>query len=1337
MRILLTDLRRAALLAMGWLTVAGCQEENLPPTADFVSPEPGTTHYPGPVTFQGEVGDSETSATELVVTFDAGTPGQCDATVTEDGMATCDIVFETEGTFTVTLWVMDDIGQKASDETDITIYDAPPSVTLISPDPLSPPVLTEQDVLTLVASVSDTDDDSLTCVWESNIDGLLGTVQSDPITSECSLPDVSFGGGTHTITVTARDAFGKEATASFQLQVTPCTDYDGDGYFAECGQIDCNDADPSTHPGALETCNGRDTDCNGMVDDVDADGDGYSSCFLPPDGDCDDTAYLVHPFAEELCDGVDNDCDGEVDEGFDKDHDGFSSCDNDCDDSDRTVNPDATEVCDNVDNDCDGEIDEGVLISLYYDSDGDGHGDGSQPPAQVCALTEGLSEVGDDCDDSDPEVYPGAAEVCNGKDDDCNGEVDEGTTPLTFYLDEDGDGYGATDSPTEQGCVPPPGYILEPGDCDDDNASIHPGATEICNEVDDNCNGEVDEGATVTYHADADGDGYGAAEELVGCEVPPGHVLNGDDCDDTAGTVHPGAQEMCNDVDDDCNGIVDDQVETYTFYRDEDGDTFGSEETREACAPPEGYVLQDGDCDDHDLSVNPDATEVCNNKDDDCDGNVDENVKLTFWEDADGDGYGGDTTSVMACEAPQGFVESNTDCHDDNPNAYPDAEEACDGIDTNCNGVVDEGFEPLSVFYLDADGDGYGTDAGGAYTYACATPPGYAESNEDCNDSSAQIYPGAPEQANGVDDDCDGVVDEGTQNFDDDGDGFAEADNPGDCDDNDISVYPGANEVLNGKDDNCDGRVDEGSVCGDDDGDGYIERDDPTTCPGYPDAYGDSLLGGSDCNDDDPRVYPGAPELFNGQDESCDGVVDGTIPLGSQEVVLTGDKINAQAGFAVAFLGDLNGDGLNDFGVGAPGRDSRGAVHLLFGKQTGWRSQTLASAGVTLKEDLAGSSAGFALSFADLDNDGFDDLAVGAPYRPSSASAGGTLYIFYGSSSRWTGGFLNELADATADGLAEDTLMGYAISGGCNVNDTTNAVEDLAVGTPWGDSGYLIVLPGSNGKRYTGEIMPQDFAKIQGQGTATTMDKIGLAVAMAHNVNGDEWCDMLVAGAGTDKGLPSHTESGIVYLVPGYENLDAETSSSLDELGAVSFRGRGAYEYVGYDLASAGDVNGDGFDDYLISRKTRTEDTQGVAYLFLGGSTLPDGGAIQQSADAYFMTQESSVCPCTVAGIGDIDGDGYDDIAIGLSQSDVGGTDSGAVYVFYGDNAGWAGQISLDDADVLLEGAPGDMAGSSLDTAGDLNGDGYDDFVIGAPGYDEDSALDAGRVFVMFGFPRT
>jgi hypothetical protein len=143
--------------------------------------------------------------------------------------------------------------------------------------------------------------------------------------------------------------------------------------------------------------------------------------------------------------------------------------------------------------------------------------------------------------------------------------------------------------------------------------------------------------------------------------------------------------------------------------------------------------------------------------DNDCDGQVDEGAKSTFYQDADGDGYGNPGATTEACSAPDGYVTDNTDCDDADASVNPGATEICDGVDNDCDGQVDEGVQ--STFYQDADGDGYGNP--GATTEACSAPDGYVTDNTDCDDADDDVHPGATEVCNGIDDDCDGNVDEG------------------------------------------------------------------------------------------------------------------------------------------------------------------------------------------------------------------------------------------------------------------------------------------------------------------------------------------------------------------------------------------------------------------------------------------------------------------------------------------------------------------------------------------------------------------------------------------------
>lgn len=173
------------------------------------------------------------------------------------------------------------------------------------------------------------------------------------------------------------------------------------------------------------------------------------------------------------------------------------------------------------------------------------------------------------------------------------------------------------------------GYVTDNTDCNDSNAAINPLATEVCNGTDDNCNGIIDEGLTVTYYVDADDDSYGSSQDAGTpfCSDPgQGYSTNNGDCNDANASINPLATEVCNSIDDNCNGSVDDGLVLVTYYLDADGDTYGNPNiVTIACAQPNGYVPDNTDCDDSNPNVNPGATEIPNNGiDDNCNGEIDE-----------------------------------------------------------------------------------------------------------------------------------------------------------------------------------------------------------------------------------------------------------------------------------------------------------------------------------------------------------------------------------------------------------------------------------------------------------------------------------------------------------------------------------------------------------------------------------------------------------------------------------------------------------------------------------------------------------------------------------------
>ncbi len=474
---------------------------------------------------------------------------------------------------------------------------------------------------------------------------------------------------------------------------------------------------------------------------------------------------------------------------------------------------------------------------------------------------------------------------CDGDKGDDTGDPSERPT----LTDNDGDGYGAE------------------ADCDDASAAVSPGAPEVCNGIDDDCDGLSDEAGAVDgtmYYPDADGDGFGdALGGALACSQPDGTVTDGTDCDDATAARSPLAEEVCDELDNDCDDEVDEPGASggLSAHPDADGDGYGDASiSLNVCAFGDGYVANDDDCDDDDADARPDAVEVCDEIDNDCDGGVDNDARDadTYYEDGDGDGYGLDDVTTEACDTPEGYARKDGDCDDRDARVNPGEDEYCDGEDDDCDGAIDDDPVDISTWYYDTDGDGYGADE--TALVQCDSPgTGYYTDGGDCDEDDTSVNPGADDTwYDGWDTNCDGASD-----YDQDADGYvttdiADADAPtydpgtgevvedgstteaGDCDDENNRVNPGREERCNDVDDDCSGVVDDDAVDGrtyytDEDSDGYGDEETAiTTCDAL---TGDYIRTGGDCDDSDAEINPDATESCDdtdGKDNDCDGSAD-------------------------------------------------------------------------------------------------------------------------------------------------------------------------------------------------------------------------------------------------------------------------------------------------------------------------------------------------------------------------------------------------------------------------------------------------------------------------------
>jgi hypothetical protein len=988
----------------------------------------------------------------------------------------------------------------------------------------------------------------------------------------------------------------------------------------------------------------------------------------------------------------------------------------------------------------------------WYDNAGSSADEIGSPGAENygCAVLPDLDGDGytgtDDCDDHDTAINPGAVEACDGVDQDCDGLIDEDTSGATWYPDLDGDGYG-DDTAAVSSCASPAAYyIASGGDCDDTDAAVNPVAVEDCDGVDDDCDGTADDGVSTgsnVFFADADGDGFGdEANTTLACTAPSGYTETGGDCDDAFDTINPDGIESDDLSDEDCDGWVDEDFVSV-------GDVIVTEVNRQSRFGGTVTVNAGSWFEVHNTSSRT--------------------IDLSNWVIARGVSAGfrefaidpaddvtiapGDYVVICASDTYEGSAGATWPLTCDYVWGDPGESASYQGTyrnnafalqrDSDRIGLYIEGGRTTGTaidtvtWYYDAVNGYWPRDARFSMSLDPTTLTG-TENDTRANWCSTASTGGTPSNSTSWSwyDVAATANDEhgtpGAANYpciadpDADGDGYVAS---LDCNDANAAVYPGATETCNGVDDDCDGTIDDGAGgttwYADSDGDSYGNAAVTTVACSQPTGY---VANSSDCDDSSSAVSPADAEICNdGIDNDCDP--DPTVCewSGSDTVKADydfrayGTAASYSVGHAVANAGDFNGDGYDDVVVGQAYHDNGatldvGRVLVWYGPVDTTDSLTTADqsiVGGTVANDQFGWQASFA---GDVDGDNIDDLLVGAWKAESNDR--GRAYLFLGGTTHTT----TSSAYATFGPADANAFAGQAVSGGDYDGD---GLADVLVGA-YGLTSNTGAVGIWNATDISGaEDLSADATVLVSGGAAG--DNLGYTAVFARDLDGDGTDDMVLGAPAT----ASTTTPGAAYVFYDVGALGASVAAA-DADAVISGAANG--DRFGLAIAGVGDTDGDGDNDLLITadKEDSAATDAGIAYLF---TSAPSGSvsASSTASSAIRGIAASDFFGRTAAGLGDVNNDGFADVAIGATGYDEGSwSGAGAISLWYGPLP--SGTASASGYDLRLTGAnSSDAVGYAVAGGGDVNADGYDDFMTSAPSWDGFGYLNSGGSWLYYG----